>query len=528
MSIPCPRVRVTGEPWLAAGLAAELAACSELQLTETDADVVVWALESPADLPRLLQWRQELPQQPLLIALRPLPVAQLQPLATLQPVAFWQTSDPTEALLARLLGLARGESVPTPLPSSEVRLIRHPAHARGLCQIDQALLELGTCLPQAPLWQRPFLQGRQRELQAARRLLDWLYNQGRPTPPFAGLEPASAPVSGDTVSEPAIELSRLRARLWDRLAEALAPVPVSGVSEPLELDILNGDRRRELLRLLLRLLADRLDELEQANLSAEALRQRGSRVALDLWQEALAEFYGRYGTVAGPKGPQDLLPLLSQAEEGVRSLIGNLGQWEAVAATLLRGDALPLDNRSVSCRSPEAQARLQLLLEDWLIRLGNAVVWPLLNLGPEADPLRRSYYDFRWLSTRELTRFRNQLNWRTRCDRWYGEPRDIYESRRSLYHLEAGVIRRVSIYQPRQQDLESLQGVAQSVTLALELRDAIAPQLTLALGWLGNGLVFVLTQVVGRGLGLVGRGILQGLGQAVSRRDGERGGPMPL
>ncbi|MFM6040730.1 MAG: DUF3685 domain-containing protein, partial [Sphaerospermopsis kisseleviana] len=30
--------------------------------------------------------------------------------------------------------------------------------------------------------------------------------------------------------------------------------------------------------------------------------------------------------------------------------------------------------------------------------------------------------------------------------------------------------------------------------------------------FLGNGIVFVLTQIIGRGLGLVARGILQGIG----------------
>ena len=371
---------------------------------------------------------------------------------------------------------------------------------------------------------------RQRELQAARRLLDCLYNRGRQTPPFAGLARTEGLAEGTGTVEPAPEqvLTRLRLQLWDRLAEALGPSPVNGLREPLELEILTGDRRRELLRLLLRLLADLVEDLDQANLDPGALHQRRHRFGLDLWHQALEAFYGRYVQVTVQGQPQDLVALLRRSEAQVAPLITDLAEWDAVMATLVRGDALPLDNRTVSCRSPEALDRLQLLMEDWLIRLGNAVVWPLLDLGVELDPLRQTFYDFRLLSPRELTRFRNQLNWRTRCDRWYCDPRDIYESRRTLFHLEDGVIRRISIYAARQRELADLTGVAQTVTLALEFRDAIAPQLSLALGWIGNGLVFVLTQIVGRGLGLVGRGILQGLGQAVSRRGSERDGPMPL
>ncbi|MBU6353317.1 MAG: DUF3685 domain-containing protein, partial [Cyanobacteria bacterium REEB498] len=57
----------------------------------------------------------------------------------------------------------------------------------------------------------------------------------------------------------------------------------------------------------------------------------------------------------------------------------------------------------------------------------------------------------------------------------------------------------------------------QLVTLALEARDALAPQLQAALRQLGDLVVVVLTQVIGRAIGLVGRGVMQGLGRSVSR-----------
>ncbi|HEY9762745.1 MAG TPA: DUF3685 domain-containing protein, partial [Trichocoleus sp.] len=53
-------------------------------------------------------------------------------------------------------------------------------------------------------------------------------------------------------------------------------------------------------------------------------------------------------------------------------------------------------------------------------------------------------------------------------------------------------------------------------TLAIEARDAIAPRLRATLSFLGSGLVYVLTDLVGRGLGLIGRGIIKGVGSAWS------------
>jgi hypothetical protein len=55
------------------------------------------------------------------------------------------------------------------------------------------------------------------------------------------------------------------------------------------------------------------------------------------------------------------------------------------------------------------------------------------------------------------------------------------------------------------------------VTLSLETRDAIAPQMQSLIKGLGDLFVVVLTQVVGRSIGLVGRGIRQGMGRSLSR-----------
>ena len=51
-------------------------------------------------------------------------------------------------------------------------------------------------------------------------------------------------------------------------------------------------------------------------------------------------------------------------------------------------------------------------------------------------------------------------------------------------------------------------------TLLVEIRDAIAPQLEIAVKYIGNLFVNFLTKVVGKAIGLVGKGILQGLGRS--------------
>ena len=56
-----------------------------------------------------------------------------------------------------------------------------------------------------------------------------------------------------------------------------------------------------------------------------------------------------------------------------------------------------------------------------------------------------------------------------------------------------------------------------TVALLLETRDALAPQVQAVVQRLGDLAVVLLTQVLGRAIGLVGRGIAQGMGRGLGR-----------
>ena len=55
------------------------------------------------------------------------------------------------------------------------------------------------------------------------------------------------------------------------------------------------------------------------------------------------------------------------------------------------------------------------------------------------------------------------------------------------------------------------------MALLLETRDALAPQVQGLVRRLGDLAVVLLTQVLGRAIGLVGRGIAQGMGRSLGR-----------
>ncbi|HEY9835395.1 MAG TPA: DUF3685 domain-containing protein, partial [Vampirovibrionales bacterium] len=87
------------------------------------------------------------------------------------------------------------------------------------------------------------------------------------------------------------------------------------------------------------------------------------------------------------------------------------------------------------------------------------------------------------------------------------------ESRHWLYILDDGGIKQIQIYSPRRQELVALKGLRLGVTLLLETRDAISPRIKAVLLSLGNSARYLLIQL-GKGIGLIGRGILQGIGSS--------------
>jgi Protein of unknown function (DUF3685) len=134
------------------------------------------------------------------------------------------------------------------------------------------------------------------------------------------------------------------------------------------------------------------------------------------------------------------------------------------------------------------------------------------------EEIKRRYFHGKYGSSRELARFRNDLSWRYRRDRWLDTPTDIFESQYRIYHLSPQGIAETKLYAPRQRELQSLSGLPLGVTLLLETRDAIAPRLKATFALLGTGVVYFLTEIVGRGIGLVGQGIVKGIGNAWQER----------
>ena len=401
----------------------------------------------------------------------------------------------------------------------------------GLLQIDA---ELRLCLrlldpPPVDLLPLLLLQGRVRELRLARRLLLWLWGPvslawsqpldgqgGVPTAPAAPLIASDAPAHGVAITLRQRTAEGLWEALRGRLTEAAAGGPSNNSGQLLALDGLHASRRSDLLLGLL----EQFDRLRQRLLHddprGEQLERLWRELQPELRQQALRSMAGSY--VQLPMEGR-LCPvaetLLHRSSLDADDL--ELPDPAAMHSPLLQARPLLVDGRLVAADEPQAVLYLELLLSNWLVRSAELISAEVLAACAEWPELRRYLLRPELLATRNLERLRNQLNAQQRWTSWFERPIHLYESRRPLFRLGDGAIDCVDLTEPRDAELRQLGWVQQAVTLALEARDALGPQLRSLLKRLGDLLVVLLTQVLGRAIGLVGRGIVQGMGRSLNR-----------
>jgi len=420
------------------------------------------------------------------------------------------------------------------IPSAPISSLRpprwfHQLRYSGLRQIEAALVPVKQQLQNPNLSNQDLLfwSGRRRELLAAR----WLVNQLLP----AVDENIVAPLP----THPCRDAPQRRVKqrfplptpqeftLFDVTREKLHSDLSNNTCVVLEIDILTPEKRRDLLEIVLRNLKKILDELRFSQVTIEQLTQKRSLILQDLWQASVTDFFGKYSTL--PVGNQELevvntlLPSAVIVQDAILDKIPLIGE---VLAQQLFEAPLKIDNIPYSARTPEAMARAEILLENLIIQVANAVIQPLLNEFADVETIKQNFYDRSLMSSREIARLRNNLSWRYRRTQLLSEPKAIFESRYNLFVLSNAGIIQTSIYAPRHQELEQLRGIALGVTLVYETRDAIAPRLQAAITWVGRGIVYILTQVVGRSIGLVVRGVIQGIGNSLQDtrfgKNGER------
>ena len=492
--------------------------------------LVIWSLAAAMPASTLQHELQRLREQ-----WQPAPVLLLLPgqtpysrewLLQLPAEGLLQQADPAEirAAVDTLLGGGRVLDL-RPLQAEAA-----PAEAGpiGLGQwllqsgLDQIEAERARCLRWLEVCDgglsRLLLQGRLRELSLARRLLLWLWGPVS----LAFPEPMPAQPSADNGAGGSTITLRQRTAIavWDTIQARLVAAAQGGLQNQsgqlLALEGLSAEHRRDLLLALISQLDLLLARLRHELLQGEALEQRWLEHQPELRRLSLRQMAGEYVQLPQEGG---LLPVADSLVSSCSlvALDPDLPSPLPMLAALLQAQPLLVQGRLLAPDEPQAVLHLELLISNWMIRTAELISAEVLACCSTWPELRRYLLEPDLLATRNLERLRNQLNAQQRWGEWFERPVQLYESQRELFGLRGGAIVPLALTEPRDAELRRLGWPQQLVTLLLEARDALAPQLASLLKRIGDVLVVVLTQVIGRAMGLVGRGILQGMGRSISR-----------
>ncbi|MEH2055712.1 MAG: DUF3685 domain-containing protein [Nostoc sp.] len=425
----------------------------------------------------------------------------------------------------------------SPHSSLPFHRLRNNLRLSGIAHIDATLAVVTAQLqvPGLPVLDRAILAGRRRELLAARWLLNRLLvsSQERQEEHIAADEPPLTPSLNSAIQQrqtvsPLLSPETLQSALFASCVTKLQFSLRNVTNIPLEIDIFREDKKRELLYLILQKLAEQLDELRASQIEINQLYEVKNTLIRDLWQAAITDFFGKFARIKIGNQYIEIVKLLMQNTEVVqRDILDKIPLLCEFYSYLLFQTELNIDNTSYPVVSAEAKSQALMILENLLIQVANGVVQPLLNSLADVEEIKQNFYGRQLISTREIERFRNDLSWKYRLRNYINEPKAVFESRYELFVIAPRGIANTSVYAPRNQELVKLSNIPLVVTLLLEFSDAIAPRLKSLLAFLGSGIVFILTQIVGRGLGLIGRGILQGIGSVSSvdknlRRNSDR------
>ena len=524
---PGRRLLLIGSGWGAESLSRQLseqanpwqvtASSGRQANTTAGADLLLWLLQEAIE-PKALEhelalWRQHWPQTPLLLVLPAQHRYQRQWLLE-RSVEGLLDQPAADAIAEALEVLAAGGRVIELQPEATSHHKRrgqglgHRLLSSGVDQIERELEQINAVLQLAPIHplQRFVLEGRRRELRMAREVLHVLWGQ-EPIPQAQASAPAE-PLQIVLANRKGLTVLHT---VEERLAQAVASLDEAQASPLLALEALLPERRRQLFEALLlefRLLVERLQE--------------DPKLASSLWsgqqpllrERALQQLVGAYTQLPREGALVHLGDALVSSSD-LQQEDPELADLLPSLLALIEGRPLLIDGGLQAPDEPAALLHLQRLVSNWLIRNGELISRELLNNCSGWPELRRAVLMPDLLATRQLDQLRNRIN---SAERWHTlveRPLAIYESRRLLFDIQAGRVEPTMVCDLRDAELRQLSWWQQAFTLLLEARDALAPQVELLINRVGGLMVLLLTRVVGRAIGLVGRGVMQGLGQGL-------------
>jgi len=154
---------------------------------------------------------------------------------------------------------------------------------------------------------------------------------------------------------------------------------------------------------------------------------------------------------------------------------------------------------------------IESLLDNLILEISNCIVYLVIVDFGSVYVLRQTVYQSRFLSLRNLERFKNNLSWQAKIKMLIQRPLDLYNNCYGLYIIRANGIYYRTVYANRSNEINSLTGLPLLTVFFVESKDFVLNRLDEVLYMAGNSLRYFLTTSLGQIIALVWRGVIEGL-----------------
>jgi hypothetical protein len=154
---------------------------------------------------------------------------------------------------------------------------------------------------------------------------------------------------------------------------------------------------------------------------------------------------------------------------------------------------------------------LEALFENLVVEISNCVMQIVIVEFSFIDHIRQVLYRSNFLSLRNIERFKNNIAWQNRLKLYVSYPKNLYSSQYSIWIIRKNGIYYRTIYANRSVKLLQLKKTSLLTITLVEFQDFLASRLDEALYLIGDRLRYTLTTIVGQFIGLIWRGIIEGL-----------------
>ena len=154
---------------------------------------------------------------------------------------------------------------------------------------------------------------------------------------------------------------------------------------------------------------------------------------------------------------------------------------------------------------------IEALLDNFVVEITNVVMFIIINEFSWIYEVRKTFYRSNFLSLRNVERFRNNLSWQSRINNFIRRPSDIYNSQQGIWVIRTTGIYYRTIYANRSKELKTLRKFSLLTLIGIETTDFLVSRFDEIIYLFGSTVRYTLTSVVGQVIGLVWRGVIEGL-----------------